>query len=83
MLHSNKILNYGKKRARKLKAINSRAYIFSSAAYLCMQQQTMSVPSLSRLIETVAKSIKHVTAMSTILATEILQTIRDAVLATS
>ena len=47
-----------------------------------MQQQTMSVPALSRLIETVAKSIKHVTAMSTILATEILSR-RDAVLAMS
>ena len=43
----------------------------------------MSVPALSRLLEAVAKSIKHATAMSTILATEIFQTRRDAVLATS
>ena len=34
-----------KKRARKLKAINSHADLFSSAAYLYMQQQTMSVQS--------------------------------------
>ena len=56
---------------------------FSSAAYLCMQQQTMSAPALSRLLETVTKSIKHATAMSTILATEIFQARRDAVLAMS
>ena len=65
------------KRARKLIAINSHADLFSSAAYLCMQQQTMSVPALSRLLEAITKSIKHATAMSTILAR------RDAVLATS
>ena len=55
---------------------------FFSAAYLCMQQPTMSVSALSRLIETVAKSIKHVMVMSMILATEILQARRDVVLAT-
>ena len=43
----------------------------------------MSVPALSRLLEAVAKSIKHATAMSTILATEIFQARCDAVLATS
>ena len=41
----------------------------------------MSILALSRQIETVAKSIKHVTAMSMILAMEILQARRDAVLA--
>ena len=56
-----KILNYGK-RARKFIAIISFADLFS-AAYLCMQQQTMSVPALSSLIEAVAKSIKHATAI--------------------
>ena len=43
----------------------------------------MSVPALSRLLEAVAKYIKHATAMSTILATEIFQARNDAVLATS
>ena len=43
----------------------------------------MSVPALSRLLEAVAKSIKHATAMSMILATEIFQARRDVVLATS
>ena len=38
------------KRACKLIAINSHADLFSSAAYLCMQQQIMSVPALSRLL---------------------------------
>ena len=42
----------------------------------------MSVLALSRLLEAVVKSIKHATAMSTILATEIFQARRDAVLAT-
>ena len=37
------------KRARKLVAINSHADLFSSAAYLCLQQQSMSVAALSRL----------------------------------
>ena len=71
------------KRARKLIAINSHADLFSSAAYLCMQQQTMSMPALSRLLEAVAKSVKHATAISMILATEIFQARYDAVLAKS
>ena len=70
------------RRAHKLIAINSHADLFSSAAYLCMQQQTMFVPAPSRL-EAVAKSIKHATAMSMMLAMEIFQARRDAVLATS
>ena len=40
----------------------------------------MSVPALLGLLEAVAKFIKHAMAMSTILATEIFQTRRDAVL---
>ena len=71
------------KRAGKLIAIILHADLFSSAAYLCMQQQTMSMPALSRLLEAVAKSTRHTTAMSTILVTEIFQARRDAVLATS
>ena len=43
----------------------------------------MSVTALSRLIEAVAKSIKHATAMLTILTTEIFQARRDAGLASS
>ena len=43
----------------------------------------MSVQALSRLLEAVAKSIRHATAMSMILATEILQARRDAVLPTA
>ena len=43
----------------------------------------MSVPALSRLLEAIAKSIKHAAAMSTILAMEIFQARRDASLATS
>ena len=43
----------------------------------------MSVAALSRLLEAVAKSIKHATAMSTILAIEIFQARRDEALANS
>ena len=75
-------LEIWEKRARKLLAINSHSDLFSSA-YLCLQQKTMSVQALSRLLEAVAKSIRHATAMSTILTTEVLQARRDAVLATS
>ena len=78
-----KNLEIWEKRARKLIAINSHVDLFSSAAYLCKQQQTMFVQALSRLLESVAKSIRHATAMSMILATEIFQARRDAVLATS
>ena len=39
------------------------------------------MPALSRLLEAVAKSIKHATAMSTILATEIFQARHDVALA--
>ena len=47
-------LEIWKKRACKLVAINSHVDLFSSAAYLCMQQKTMSAPALSRLLEAVA-----------------------------
>ena len=53
--------------------MNLQAELFSSAAYLCLQQESMSVNALSRLLETVAKLIKHATAMSTILTTELFQ----------
>ena len=55
--------------------------IYFSAVYLCMQQQA-NIPTGSFEIETIAKSIKRVTAMSTIFATKILPAKRDAVLAT-
>ena len=78
-----KNLEFWEKRARKLVAINSHADLFSSAAYLCLQQESMSVMALSRLLEAVAKSIRHSVAMSTILATELFQARRDAAIATS
>ena len=56
------------KRARNLVAINSHADLFSSAAYQCLQQESMSFDALSRFFEAVAKSIKYAIAMSTILA---------------
>ena len=63
--------------------ISSHADLFSSAAYLCIQQESMSVTALSRLLEAVTKSIRHLTAMSTILATELFQARRDAATTTS
>ena len=76
-----KNLEAQEKKARKLVSINSHADLFSSAAFL--QQQSMSVTALSRLLEAVAKSIRHATAMSTLLMTEIFQARRDAALASS
>ena len=78
-----KNLEVWEKKACKLVAINSHVDLFSSAAYLCLQQESMSVMALSRFLEAVAKSIKHATAMSTILATELFQTRRDAALSAS
>ena len=43
-----KNLEVWEKRACKLMAINSHADLFSSAAYLCLQQESMSVTALSR-----------------------------------
>ena len=54
-----KNLEISEKRARKLVAINSHAELSSSAAYLCLQQESMSVTALSRLLEAVTKSIQH------------------------
>ena len=48
-------LEIWEKRARKLVAINLHANLFSSAAYLHMQHQAVSVQALSRLLEAVAK----------------------------
>ena len=64
-------------------AINSHVDLFSSAAYLCLQQESMSVPALSRLLEAVTKCIRHSVAMSTILATELFQARHDVAIATS
>ena len=64
-------------------AINSCVDLFSSAAYLCLQKEFMSVAALSRLLEAVAKSIGLSVAMSTILATELFQARHDAAIATS
>ena len=57
--------------------------MFPSAAYLCLQQESMSVTALSRLLEAVAKSIRHSTAMSTVLDTELFQARSDAAITTS
>ena len=76
-------LEFWEKRARKLVAINSHTDLFYSAAYLRLQQESMSVNALSRLLKAVAKSIKHATAMSTVLATELFQARHDAAIATS
>ena len=65
-----KNLEAWERKARKLVSINSHADLFSSAAFLSLQQESMSVAALSRLLEAVAKSIKHATAMSTLLTTE-------------
>ena len=64
-------------------AINSHADLFSLAAFLCLQQESVSVSALSRLLEAVAKSIKHATALLNILAIELLQARRDAAIASS
>ena len=76
-----KKLEAWKRKARKLISINSHADLFSFDAFLCLQQESMSVTALSRLLEAVAKSIKYATAMSTLLTTEIFQARRDAALA--
>ena len=60
------------KRARSQVAINSYADLFSSAAYQCLQQESMSVNALFRLLEAVVKSVKHAMAMSTILDIELM-----------
>ena len=78
-----KNLEAWERKARKLVSINSHADLFSSAAFLCLQQESMSVVALSRLLEAVAKSIKHATAMSTLLTSKIFQARRDAALASS
>ena len=71
------------KTAYSLVAINSHADLFSSTAYQCLQQESILVNALSRLLESVAKSIKHATAMSTILAIAFFQAQQDAAIASS
>ena len=46
-------LEFCENRACKLVAINSHTDLLSSAAYLCLQQESMSVNALSRLLEAV------------------------------
>ena len=55
------------KRAPNLVATNSHADLFSSAAYQCLQQGSVSVNALSRLWE------ESATAIMTILAIELFQ----------
>ena len=86
-----KNLEAWERKARKLVSITSHADLFSSAAFLCLQQESMSVAALSRLLEAITKSIKHATAfiiysfllLSTLLTTEIFHARRDATLASS
>ena len=78
-----KNVEFWEKRAHKLVTVNSHMDLFSSAAYLCLQQESMSVNALSRLLEAVAKSIRHATAILTILATELFQARRNTAIATS
>ena len=66
-----KNLEAWERKARKLVSINSHADLFSAAAFLCLQQESMSAAALSRLLEALAKSNKHATAMSSLLTTEI------------
>ena len=54
------------------------AKLFSLADYQCLQQESMSVNALSRLLEMVVKSIKHATDMSTILAIKLFQAIASS-----
>ena len=63
--------------------MNSYVDLFSSAVYRGLQQESMSVNVLSRLLEAAAKFIKHATAMSTILAIELFQARCDASIASS
>ena len=77
-----KNLEAWERKARKLVAINSHADLFSSAAFLSLQQESMSVAALSTL-EAVAKSIKHAAVMSTLLTSELFQARSDAALASS
>ena len=72
-------LEFWEKKARKFMVINPHADLFSSAVYLCLHQESMSVNAL----KAVARSIKHTTAMSTILATDLFQARCDAAIATS
>ena len=64
-------------------AINSHADLFSSTVYPCLQQDSMSVNALSRLLEAVANSIKHATAMSITLPIELFQAQHNAAIASS
>ena len=73
-----KNLEAWERKARKLVSINSHADLFSSATFLSLQQESMSVAALSRLLEAVAKSIKHATTMSTLLTNGLFQARRDA-----
>ena len=50
-----KNLEAWEKKACKLIAINSHADLFSSAAYLCLQQESVSVAALSRLLKAIEK----------------------------
>ena len=71
--------------ARKKESLQINCYQFTCRfVLLCsIQQESMSVVVLSRRLEAVAKSIKHTTAMSSVLATELFQARRDSALANS
>ena len=54
-----KNLEAWERKARKLVTINSQADLFSSAAFLSLQQESMSVAALSRLLEAVLLPCLH------------------------
>ena len=76
-----KIEKYGKRElANWWQSIHMQICSFQQHTYA---SSSMSVKALSRLLEAVAKSMKHATAISSILATELVQTVWDVALATS
>ena len=80
---SSKNLDAIEKQVRSPVAINSHADLFSSAAFQSLSSEDMDSAHLSRFLQAVAKSICHSVGLSVLIAAELTQTRKEAVISTS
>ena len=74
--------NYEKQLGELLQVL-SHSDIFSLAAFKCLQQETLNPNMLSRLLESLAMSIKHSVSLASCLTIELQQARRDAAIHSS
>ena len=80
---SSKNLDTVEKQVRGLIAITSHADLFSSAVFQSLLSEDMDSAHLTRFLQVLAKSIRHSVGLSVLIAAELTQVRKEAVIGTS